>query len=565
MSIRLWRVRRSADDTPAVAVNDLLKCLGISATLSHVRNTLSGHPDYPSLLSLAESLPEWGVHAEGVKGTIGDLSDVDFPSIVMLENGKHSQTFAVLENMMDSVVTINHPADGHQTLSLKDFGKLWSGVLLRTTPSENGFERDFVRHRKEERFAFAKRMVIMLGLPLLFLMAFAYGIAHVESPGMLIPLVLVKICGFAVCGVMVADTLGGSNLMSSLCPTGRVINCHRVMRSPAGKLFGISMSDWGLLYFGGSLLSLLAALYFGQFRNDLMLLGILGLFTLPYTVFSVVYQTFVIRSWCWMCLVVMGLFWAEFYLMYDILQQFVGTGFSGIVFPMSILIGFGAAVVGWASLKHIIQSAGKAGSLEQQLTRLRRQPEYIHYQLSKTGNSEMGHFPIEVEIGPKDAKLTISAVVNPLCGHCWQAFNHLDQLISLGMGQVKGTIRFLVTPNRDEEAPTKAEEFLDREVSLRILAYAVNGRRELVHKALTDWFSPNDTLSTGKFDRWQQRYHDIDEVTRRTAVGVLDQQMQWARSHEIIGTPTLYFNGHRLPYGLQLEDLKLYVMRLLSG
>lgn len=556
--------RKKASGKPAATVHRLLKVLNIPATYGHIDKTLKEHPDYPSLLSLAESLKEWGVETEGVKGEIGDISAVDFPSIVHLGGNQHNQMdqdFAVLENMTDNRVSILYPIEGRKTLNLDEFAKIWSGILLRTAPGKQTRELYYKEHRKTERLDRFRKYFAVFGFPTLLMLAFYFGLARVGFWNTLIPLTLSKVIGFAVCVVMTIAGMGSGGLLRSLCPLGKIVNCHRVLRSPAGKLFGVSMAEWGMLYFGGGLLSLLGSFFFGQFQNDLFLLALVGLLVLPYTLFSVIYQAFFVRSWCWMCLVIMGLFWLEFYLLYDIIATGFERAFVSVVFPMSLLIGFGAATIGWVSLKHVIEAAKKADELERRATRVRRQPEYIRFQLGKAEKADMGNMPFEVEIGPPQANLTITAVVNPLCGHCWRAFNQLDQLIGIAAGNLKGAVRFLVTPNKEEETPTKTEEFLDREVSLRILSLAQNGNRELVHKALSDWFAPGASFSKGGYKRWQDKYRLGDSSTIQKAARILDLHRDWATLNKIAGTPTLFFNGRRIPPGMQLDDLKIFLIR----
>lgn len=564
MSYKKYTRKKEAAQYPTAAVFNLLMALDIPATYDYVDKTLKEHPDFPSLLSLAETLPNWGVKTEGVKGGVSDLSEIDFPSIVHLSDKRRGMDYAVLENVQNGHVSIFHPAVGRETLRLDDFGDIWSGVLLRAFPAGKTGEPDYAAHRKRQHLNRIHKFLTIGGLPALFMLAFGYGVTQAGSLGTMIPLGLAKAAGFALCVVMVAAGLGHSNLMSSLCPTGKVVNCARVMRSPAGRLFGVSMAEWGLLYFGGGLLSLLASFFFGQFQNDIFLLTVLGLLALPYTIFSVIYQAFVVRSWCWMCLAIMGLFWVEFYLLHDALISRLASGSLKIAFPFSLFLGFGAAALVWISVKRVISTARRADSLESHSIRIRRQPEYIQFKLSQAEKSDMGKVPFGVEIGPSNAKLVITAVVNPLCGHCWRAFDQLSHLIDMGRGNIKGDFRFLVTPDKEDETPTEAEEFIDREVSLRILSLAQNGNRERVYQALADWFRPDEAFSKGKYRRWQRKYIFDDDVTKPKAAEILNLHRSWAMNNKIVGTPALFFNDRRLPPGMQLDDLKIFLMRQLN-
>ena len=551
-------------DRYSASVYNLLKVLGVRATYGYVDRVLKEHPDYPSLLSIAESLPEWGVSTEGVRGEISDISEVDYPSIVHLAGAGTAPDFAVLEEVRGGNATLLNPAGERRLLSLEEFAGIWSGVLLRVFPGKNSGEPDYAAHRRVARLEQLRFIATWLGLPALFILAFGCGLARVGILSTLVPLGLAKAVGFILCAIMTAATLGQANVLQSLCPRGKVANCARVIRSPAGRLFGVSMAEWGLLYSGGGLLSLIISLYLGDLADILFLLGLLGLLALPYTLFSVLYQAFVIRSWCWMCLVVMGMFWLESYVLRDNILSGISSGISSVVFPLSLLLGFGAVIFTWVSLKHVLVDARTAKSTEYQLIRLRRRPEYIQFELNSGDEVDLGEFPFEVVIGPRQAALTITAVVNPLCGHCWRAFNDLNQLIPIAKGNLKGVIRFLVTPNKEDETPTETEKFLDREVSLAILSLARDGELAKVREALTDWFSPDEPLSKAKYNRWREKYSLNDAHSGQAVTEVLDLHRSWAGDRGIPGTPTLFFGGRELSPGLQLSDFKIFLMRKFS-
>jgi uncharacterized membrane protein len=553
--------KKDVTDNPSATIYNLLMALKIPATYNYVDKTLKEHPDYSSLLSLAETLSNWGVKTEGVKGKVSDLSDTDYPSIVHLSTTTKGQDFALLENIENGQASILDSSFGRKRFKFDDFEKIWTGILLRAVPAEKAGEPDYEAHLKSQRLTGFRQFLIKIGLPILFLITFGRGLAQVGSMGTLIPLGLAKAVGLILCSIMVAASLGKGDMLRSLCPMGKVANCARVMRSPAGRLFGVSMAEWGLLYFCGGLLTLLISFFLGQFDNDLLLLGLIGILTLPYTLFSVIYQAFIVRSWCWMCLVIMGIFWFEFYLLYDRIIPYLISGALNVSFPLSLILGFGTVTLIWISLKNVLKAARTADESERLVTRIRRQPEYIQFKLGKSDQCDMGNLPFEVEIGPSDARITITAVVNPLCGHCWKAFNQLDQLISIAKGNIKGAVRFLVTPNKEKETPTEIEEFLDREVSLRVLMMAQDRKHELVHQALTDWFAPSDSLSKAKYNRWRQKYTLGDSEMKQKANKVLGLHRSWALDNKIIGTPTLFFNDRRLPVGFQLDDLKTFIMR----
>ena len=559
MTISKLFKRKTTPDTPSVSVYNLLEILGIPATYTQVEKTLQEHPDYPSLLSLAESLPEWGIETEGVSGEIGDLTEADYPSIVHLTEANLAQDYAVLEGLQDGKANIIYPVEGRQSHTLHDFAKVWTGILLRARPGDQTGEPNYRANRKARRLSLCRKLFTYVGFPAVFLLAFGLALAEAGSWSVLLPLGMSKTTGFLLSLVMVAANLGDSTVMNSLCPSGRIANCQRVMYSPAGRLFGVSMAEWGMLYFSGGLLSLLISVFVGGLSDNIFFLGIMGGLVLPYTLFSVAYQAFAVRSWCWLCLVIQALFWFEAYVLYDTTATKLSNDLSDLGFPFSLLIGFGGVVVVWVTLRNLVVSARKTNSLDRKIIQLRRNPDYVQTQLTRAEVTDMGRFPFEVEVGTANADIAMTIVVNPLCGHCWKAFAELDQMIKVGRGKIKANVRFLVSDTDDNQTDT--EKMLDREVSLRIVTMAEQGERERVHEALRAWFAEDDRFSKGKYDRWAREFPVKDTDSRENAASILTAHGVWARQSKVAGTPTLFFGDRRLPVGMQLGDLKIFLLR----
>lgn len=554
MAVNKWFKKNDAAHNMTTTVAALFHILKVPATVKHIKETLVGHPDFPTLLSLADTLPRWGVRTEGVKGEVDDLSPEDYPSLVYLNSGD----FAVLEDIKDGTVKLTDPRIGKIEQPLKEFGASWTGILLRTDPQEGAAEKDYQKNRKQELFEKFRSFLVLAGLPLAFIIYFIYGLFLAGETATLAPLAVAKTLGFIVCAVMAAGSLGGEELLNNLCPTGKVVNCQRVVNSPAGRLLGMPMSELGLVYFGGGLLALLEAMLTGQTTTMLLLLGVLNLMTLPYTVFSVIYQGAVIRSWCWMCLVVQALFWIEFYFLYGI----VFKGAAPFNPAALILFVFAFAVVSlvWLALRFLFIRSAKTAHLEAQIKRARRNPVYVQSQLAKAQKLDIGSFPFEVEVGPEKAGLVATLVVNPLCGHCKQALNYLHQLIEMGQGSIKGVIRFMVRVDDTDSTKTETEKLMDYHVALQLAAMAALGKRQVTSEAISQWFS-GDAFSKGRYKKWLRHFEVDDQNALEKAGELLKLQREWAVASKIGGTPTVIINGAVLPKEMQLNDLEIFLLR----
>jgi hypothetical protein len=123
------------------------------------------------------------------------------------------------------------------------------------------------------------------------------------------------------------------------------------------------MADLGVLYFAGTLLVLVSSAFSPDFYYHVLYLGVLNLFTLPYTLFSVAYQAFRVRKGCALCLIVQAVFWLEFWQFYP----FVFGTPTALLFNLRLLypviLGLGIPLFLWPLLRVLLERAyGPCGS-----------------------------------------------------------------------------------------------------------------------------------------------------------------------------------------------------------
>ncbi len=118
-----------------------------------------------------------------------------------------------------------------------------------------------------------------------------------------------------------------NSLVQKLCNTSKKTSCQTVLDSKASKLFGwLSLSELGLVYFAGGFFVLLISSFSVVSIQIPTFLAWLSALALPYTLFSVYYQKFVVKQWCPLCLgvlvvcVVLILLWLDFALGFQFLN-----------------------------------------------------------------------------------------------------------------------------------------------------------------------------------------------------------------------------------------------------
>lgn len=549
--------KKNSPEHISAAVAHLLKTIGIRATFYNVRQTLESHPDFPSLLSIAESLPEWSVDTEAVKGTFNELLKEEFPGIAHLKNN----TFVVIEELNGERVTFFDAGEGNITCTPGFFAEVWSGVFLRVKAVEKAEEENFRKNKRMEIQEILQKFSIIVGLPLLAIIAFLFGYARIPGIGAVSLIFGIKLLGFFLClSVVFKDSLN-IPLLDHLCTNGEKNNCQKVLKSPASRVFGFPMADIGIIYFLGGLSALLFMVYIGEPMALLFLMTLINLSALPYTVFSIYYQAFVVRSWCWTCVSIQILLWIEFYFLKSfLLKENVRYLIPAIV---PFLLAFVLTAFFWSALKRMITLESQTQKLQLELNRCKRNPLFIQAQLAGAQKIDIENFPQEVEIGSKNARFVLTQVMNPLCGNCWDSFRQMKKLVRIGNGHIKSRLRFLI--GNVENGASSPGQTLAHDLAVFLIAKVLAEKQEELSRCFSE-LEGIETLAdvkslTRKWDKFASKEQELVENARN----ILKSHSDWAIRNSIKATPKVFLNGIMLPNELQIEDLKIFLVRQIES
>jgi uncharacterized membrane protein len=184
-----------------------------------------------------------------------------------------------------------------------------------------------------------------------------------DNQRMAISILMLKIIGFGACVLLVLGELHHP-FFDKICPKGEKLNCHAVMESPAAKLFCvIPLADIGGIYFSGGIILICFSTIHPHFFYSIFLLALLNLLTLPFTIFSVLYQAFVVKFWCLFCLIVQLIFWLEFWQLYPFLSAGIdGTHLLRFRFDdfYPIIWSFGLPTLIWLLFRPVVKKAIEA-------------------------------------------------------------------------------------------------------------------------------------------------------------------------------------------------------------
>ena len=519
----------TTDETATATLYALLKGLRAKVTRATVRESLLQHPDFPSLLSLSDVLTDWQIENTGLQlNTPEQLCELPLPFVAHLR--KNNGWYVLVMALQGDSIIYTDNAEGRRTESLTDFEKKWSGGVLLAEANEQSGEAEYTTTRRQERLDEARLPFVLSSLGLI---AFFVILTVGDNLSTIDRLLFVtKLIGLGLSGLLVAKQVGATNALTDrLCRINSKTNCDGVLNSPGAKLWGwLSWADVGLLYFAGGLLTMFLI---GVQPNVFSLLHRLALLALPYTLFSVYYQGFVLRQWCPLCLGVQGVLLIE-----GILAATHLNALPPVVQPyILILSAFLLPTLAWVVVKPLLINLPKSRREHEELMWLKRNPDLFRALLLQ--QPQMPTIPDDLHpivVGNPEAEHTITVVTNPYCGPCARTHKELEDLLQ-GTNNLKAEIIFAC--DGIDGAATQ--------VAVHAIGLTQQGNAA---QALANWYEhPNKN-----FNDWTKRYPIISETMN--GVAVANRHCEWCHMANIRVTPTVFVNGHELPEQYRIGRLK---------
>lgn len=196
--------------------------------------------------------------------------------------------------------------DKVSTSSATDFLNGCSGIVMQAYPDSKSIEPDYAKHHFYDLAAVAKKWLLIVLACLAVVYGFiASGLWHEWHT---IALTVVDLAGLGVTWLLVLKSLKvKSKTADRVCGVLQEHGCDHVLENKASSFFGLfNWSDVGIAYFSVSTLALIL------FPDMLPQLALINVCCLPFTIWSITYQKFVIKTWCTLCVITQALLWCQF-------------------------------------------------------------------------------------------------------------------------------------------------------------------------------------------------------------------------------------------------------------
>jgi uncharacterized membrane protein/protein-disulfide isomerase len=533
------------DNAPEAAFL-LAQLLGAKISRSTLEKEIKGHPNYPTFLSISDVLNNHKVENLTAKFDNEKIAELPTPFITQI-NGKNGVTqFTVVKEIAgNEVVFYNPQTQTWGKTSTEDFTKRSNAVVLLAETEEPVKEKDYEKKVAEEKRLRVSQNLMAVCLPIVLLISSLLAFYQV-GPGALLPTLysILTLAGTAVTVLLLWYEVDQTNTaLQDICTAGKKVNCSAILQSKDAKIFGISWSTIGFVYFAGSLTTLLISGI--SSASALTLLSWLTLAATPYVFYSVYYQWKVAKQWCVLCLSVQAV----------LVLQCVVTIVAGWYNPSSIqsnnignliihvLPAFAIPFIIVSLLIPALRKAKESGALTMELQRLKHSPEIFNAVLEKQKALTYTTEGLGITIGNPNASVKIVKVCNPYCGPCARAHTPIEELLH---NNPDLQVQIIFNAANDEK------DMKYHPVN-HLLAIDQKQEANLTEQALDDWY-----LAEKKdYEAFAKKYPMNGELKKQGEK--IEAMRDWCNKTEIQFTPTFFINGYQLPSNYSVSDLKYFL------
>jgi len=520
-----------------VALLDLLK---VKYTNDFSNGYFNEHPHKYNLLGLSKMLSDYGVENGAIKiaDKEKDIAEIETPFIA------HFGGDFVVVHKVDALPHSLTPSvhfiwkGNEHILSISEFSKAWTGIVLLAESSEKSIEPDYKKHRKKDWLNFLKKAALFSICSLILLFTYIHQ-SHQLSVTQLLSystLLSLNLIGMYISYLLLLKQMHvQSQYADKICSLFKQNDCNHVLESKAAKLWGIfGWSEIGLGYFLTNLLILLF------FPTWIIYIALINILTLPYSFWSVWYQYVKAKQWCVLCLIVQVLLWAIFIANYifsyiqlsafspSILQSF---SFLACCYAASVLvINTLVSKLNSDRVVPILQQALNALKADEDIFRalLKQQPFYETYDSDST-----------IRFGNPCSSLQLTILSNPYCYPCSIMHKRIETLLQ----KMDNNIGVQYILSSFDESLNTTNKYL--------LAACLADNNNVV-QIFTDWFEKGKELRDNYFKNM-----NLDMKNPKIEIEFQKHEV-WRNKTKLRATPIVLVNGFQLPDNYKVEDLRYF-------
>ncbi|MDX9892213.1 MAG: vitamin K epoxide reductase family protein [Bacteroidales bacterium] len=523
-------MKRQKEDNTVGIIQRAVKHYKLHVVKGTVKEALKSHPDYPSFKSICDTLNEWKIENYPLRYEVNELEDLQPPYIVHFSRGGGMIGF-VSDTGKDQVKYYTSYSEKRKA-GRNEFLESCSGAVILLNPDERSGEKDYRIKIKNELIN--KSILPLTLFAILIFTTSSFYNNFILGEGVyikdILPLVFTKIAGISLSVLLILHEFEVHlSVTDKLCHLSKATNCNTVLNDKASKVFGwFGWADVGFVYFIGSFLFLLQS----PSGEGLSLMAILAALSVPYPIFSIYYQGFVLKKWCPMCLGIQLILILEFFLL---LPQFSKLRFSLISFT-TLALSFLLVTVIYTL--YILFRREKISNEMHYYKYLgfKKNPEILKMLLMNQTHYDTPLSEGSLIFGNRDASIEITAFLSLHCSHCARAFEKIRNILK----EKEDILINLVLMTSDNKMLTT------------LFNNNRQGKEAESLKLLEQWFS-SDPYSRTKITEGLC-IPEVSDIYDR----VSEENGRLFKECNVMGTPTFFINGYKLPTQYEVDDIRYF-------
>lgn len=422
----------------------------------------------------------------------------------------------------------------NQTMQIDAFCDKWTGLALIIEKNQHTKEPSYTQHCIKDIFSriinFTLCSILCIGL------FYAFINVQIDNIQSFLSLFLSFIALF-ICYLLTEKQIGEENVITHKFCVSFVQRdgCNAVLSTDAAKIgYTISWSEIGLGFFVSNIILLmLSDLYYPYVIA-------LNYLTLPFSVWSILYQRLVVKQWCPLCITTQFVLWTLCLLNIPLISRSMSWNYSLELASFVVLVYMFFIVIAHKVVFFI--STMKKQQLQcRSYSEFRSNQDVFDALLKKEPFYDVVITQSSVLFGNPDAETKITMVINPFCTHCAKTYQDIFEY------------NILSSPNYSIQYIFESYKADLHVIDQLLVELYKRVGEEQMKEILAVWFLEG-IYNPRKFT---ERYW-AKEISSET-VKECKRHWDWVEKNRIIKTPIILINGYKLPQVYNIQDLPFLI------
>lgn len=445
------------------------------------------------------------------------LDELEAPCIVIMND--NDSPFCLIEKIEETHITLSHSQ--RLRVSKQQFLQKWTGTVLVGEVTESTIQEKNCK-LKDIAMWIQRHQLLLAGIIAILLIL--YSTKRNYSTG--ISLYLVTLCtGLLISSAILYKETANSRFLHRFCHIGKTIDCNEVLHSKGSHIIGMGLGELSLLYFSALLLFTLIC------PHEFYCISIIcSIIAIGFTLYSVIYQLFIIRKGCMLCMLINLIVWSSCVILY------IQKGQFNKEFSLSAMLSFTAiaciCLTGWLQIKALLKIKEEGKQFKVQFSNLLNPDNFQKLLFAETQIGAMVNKEIALH-NQISSTTQLMIVTNPNCKNCARIHSHIKEIAS----NISISLVLLTFP----------KDGIGEKVAKTIIAaYRTDGWEKAI-TALEEWYKNHKIKGIDKYA--------ITAEEQR----IWKQQQIYCSQQHISQTPSMIIDGYYVPEFYQLKELK-YVL-----